>query len=104
MRMQSTVVMKIAMPCSGHSLQGLSCVLLRYPGVVRAVGDTLEPHRLCQYLYDLAGAFSGFFDACPVLQAPDDATRVSRLRLCAVTARVLADGLAVLGIPALERM
>ncbi|MCC6661828.1 MAG: arginine--tRNA ligase [Phycisphaerales bacterium] len=84
--------------------KALALALLRYPGVVKSVGDSLEPHRLCQYAYDLAGAFSTFFDACPVLQAPDDATRDARLRLCDLTARVLADALGVLGLPTLERM
>ncbi len=84
--------------------KALALALLRYPRTVRSVGDSLEPHRLCAYLYDLAGAFSVFFDACPVLAADDDATRRSRLRLCDLTARVLADGLDVLGIPAVERM
>lgn len=78
--------------------------LLKYPGVIRASAEACEPHRLCTYLYDLAGAFSSFFAACPVLQAPDEATRLARLRLCALTGRVLADGLNCLGITALERM
>ena len=82
----------------------LALALLRYPASIHAVAATSEPHRLCQYLYELAGAFSSFFDACPVLQAPDDAARLARLRLCGLTARVLADGLDVLGIPMLERM
>ncbi len=82
----------------------LALALLRYPGTVRAVGESLEPHRLCQYLFDLAGAFAGFFDACPVLNAPDEAARKSRLRLCDLTGRVLADGLEILGLPTLERM
>jgi arginyl-tRNA synthetase len=84
--------------------KNLALVLLRYPGVVRAMAEFLEPHRLCQYLYELAGAFSTFFDACPVIQAPDDPTRLSRLRLAHLTARVLEDGLTVLGIPTLQRM
>lgn len=82
----------------------LALALLRYPAAVRATADALEPHRLCGYLHDLAGAFSAFFTACPVLQAPDDETRDSRLRLCGLTARVLEDGLATLGIPTVERM
>lgn len=82
----------------------LALTLLRYPGVVRGVAASLEPHRLCQYLFDLAGAFSSFFTNCPVLQAPDEATKRSRLRLCAITERVLADGLSMLGIPTLDRM
>ena len=72
-----------------------------------AVQDTLErysPHRLCTYLFDLAQAFSAFFEACPVLKAPDEATRLSRLALCDITARVLAQGLDLLGIEAPEKM
>ena len=82
----------------------LALTLLRYPRTVRAAGDALEPHRLCTYLYELAGAYSGFFDRCPVLRAETDAARASRLRLCDLTRRVLADGLATLGIPTVERM
>lgn len=82
----------------------LALALLRYSASVVAVADTLEPHRLTQYLYELAGAFSTFFQACPVLQAPDEETRNSRLRLCDLTARALEDGLGLLGIQGLERM
>jgi arginyl-tRNA synthetase len=84
--------------------KSLALALLRYPASVRVVAESLEPHRLCAYAYDLAGAFGTFFDACPVLAASDDAMRLSRLRLCAITGRVLEDALATLGIPALERM
>ena len=84
--------------------KALALAILRYPGAVRSVAQTLEPHRLCQYLYDLAGAYSVFFTNCPVLKAPDDATRASRLHLCAMTERVLADGLTLLGIQLLDRM
>lgn len=84
--------------------RGLALALLRYPGAVEAVGAGLAPHQLCQYLFDLAAAFALFFDQCPVLTAPDEASRLSRLRLCDLTGRVLADGLATLGIPTLERM
>ncbi len=82
----------------------LALTLLRYPAALQSVADALEPHRLCAFLHDLAGAFSSFFSACPVLQADDDATRAARLRLCALTANVLEDGLATLGIPTVDRM
>ncbi|MBX3359215.1 MAG: arginine--tRNA ligase [Phycisphaeraceae bacterium] len=82
----------------------LALALLRYPGAVRSVADALEPHRLCQYLYDLAGAYSVFFTNCHVLSAETDALRLSRLRLCRITERVLAEGLSLLGITALDRM
>jgi arginyl-tRNA synthetase len=83
--------------------KALALALLRYPAAVRAVGESLEPHRLCQYLFELATAFSGFFESCPVLQG-EASVRDSRLRLCDLTGRVLGDGLTVLGIPLVERM
>lgn len=82
----------------------LALTLLKYPRIVRAAGESLEPHRLCNYLYELASAFSGFYERCPVLKGDDDAVRASRLRLCALTRRVLLDGLGTLGIPTVERM
>ncbi|MBM4100367.1 MAG: hypothetical protein FJ260_10550, partial [Planctomycetes bacterium] len=46
----------------------------------------------------------GFYQQCPVLRCEDAAMRLSRLRLCAITKHVLADGLGLLGITAPERM
>jgi arginyl-tRNA synthetase len=77
--------------------------LLGFEGVVDAAGRTLEPHRLCGYLYDVATAFSGFYETCPVLSA-EPAVRDSRLVLCELTARTLAVGLGLLGIETVERM
>jgi arginyl-tRNA synthetase len=82
----------------------LALALLRYAGVVADAARSLEPHRLCTYLYDLANTYSSFYDQCPVVKAPDAATRASRLRLCDLTRRVLADGLKLLGIEAPQRM
>ena len=82
----------------------LSLEILRFGSVVREVGETLQPHRLCLYLYELASAYTSFYEACPVLKAATEAERNSRLALCALTARVLAAGLDLLGIEAPERM
>ena len=82
----------------------LALTLLRYPRAVTAAGESLEPSRLCGYLYELAGAYTGFYERCPVLKADDAGVRASRLRLCHLTARVLEDGLHALGIPTVERM
>jgi arginyl-tRNA synthetase len=82
----------------------LAMALLRYPSIVRAVGEHLEPHRLCQHLLEIATRYSAFYQTCPVLKAEDEATRDSRLWLSDLTARVLEDGLGVLGLPTLERM
>jgi len=84
--------------------RALALVLLRFPTAVSGVADSLEPHRLCTYLYDVATTFSTFYEACPVLKARSDQERASRLALSDVTARVLALGLDLLGIDAPERM
>jgi len=84
--------------------RALGLELLGFGAAVLESADTLKPHRLAGYLYDLAVAFTAFFESCPVLRAPDDATRESRLKLCALTATVLARGLGLLGIEAPERM
>ncbi len=67
-------------------------------------GETLQPHRLCGHLYDLATAFTGVLREVPGAEGRRAARRSSRLALCALTARVLAQGLALLGIRAPEQM
>jgi arginyl-tRNA synthetase len=72
-----------------------------------AVWDTLEkysPHRLCTYLYELASEFSTFYEHCPVLRADSEAQKMSRLALCDFTARVMEQGLSLLGIESPEQM
>jgi arginyl-tRNA synthetase len=84
--------------------KALALMLLRFGGVVRDAAGACEPHRLCVYLFELATAFSRFFEACPVLRASDEASRLSRLRLTRATGLVLRAGLETLGLEAVERM
>ena len=84
--------------------RALALALARARETIDAVASELLPHILCGYLYDLAGAFMRFYENCPVLRAPDEATRFSRLRLCDLTARTLRLGLSLLGIEVVERM
>ena len=77
--------------------------LLQFGETVPQVLDDFRPNLLANYLYELADAFHGFYEACPVLKAEEPA-RASRLALCDLTARVLAQGLALLGIQAPEKM
>jgi arginyl-tRNA synthetase len=78
--------------------------LLQFDTAVADAVERYSPHRLCTYLYELAGEFSTFYEQCPVLRAPDEATKASRLMLCDSTARVMEQGLALLGIEAPEQM
>jgi len=82
----------------------LALSLLKYPAALAGTAAACEPHRLCQFLYELAGSYASFYDKCPVLAAETPELRNARLRLCALTGRVLEDALSVLGIPAIERM
>jgi arginyl-tRNA synthetase len=84
--------------------RALALRLLAFAAVVDAVAETLEPHRLCTYLYATAVAFSAFYESCPILAAPDAATRSSRLLLALSTSRILTLGLGLLGIDAPERL
>ncbi|WP_434043514.1 MULTISPECIES: arginine--tRNA ligase [Sorangium] len=84
--------------------RALALELLRFGAVLEDVAATLEPHRLCGYLFELAGSFTTFYERCPVLRAESDEVRRSRLALCDLTAEVLAKGLGLLGIEAPERM
>ena len=63
-----------------------------------------EPHRLCGYLYELASAFAGFYEHCPVLRSADRRVRENRLLFCRLTGLTLERGLALLGIAAPERL
>ena len=81
----------------------LALALDGYGTVLGEVAETLEPHRLAGYLYDLARTYTGFYDSCPVVAA-DEPIRSNRIALCQLTARTLARGLEQLGIAAPERM
>ena len=78
--------------------------LLNFGLTLEAVAEEYRPNFLCNYLFELAGKFTGFYENCPVLKAEDAATRDSRLALCDLTARVLKQGLETLGIETVEQM
>jgi arginyl-tRNA synthetase len=81
----------------------LALKLVQFEDVLLTVAAECVPHVLCGYLYDLAGAFMSFYEACPVLKAEGE-TRSSRLALCGLTASTMAAGLDLLGIRVVEQM
>lgn len=83
--------------------RALALHLTRFAWCIEQVSGSLEPHRLCGYLYELASAYHSFYEHCPVLKA-EGQTRTSRLALSALTGRTLARGLELLGIAAIEKM
>ena len=92
----------------GHDKEGtLIRNLGEFPRVLQAAATLREPHRVCRYLEDLAGDYHRFYDSCRVLphgdEEPTDLHR-ARLALCEATRQVIANGLAILGVSAPERM
>jgi arginyl-tRNA synthetase len=83
--------------------QRLGRVLVRFGEVVHQASEQGLPHLITDHLYELARAYSTFFEACPVLKA-EAAARDSRLALCALTARQIGRGLSLLGIQSVDRM
>ncbi|WP_119728782.1 arginine--tRNA ligase [Thermomonospora amylolytica] len=83
--------------------RALALQLLGFEGLVAQVAENLEFHRLAQYLYSVASAFTSFYENCPVLNAEGD-VRTARLVLCDLTARTLKLGLDLLGIESPDQM
>jgi arginyl-tRNA synthetase len=85
--------------------RALALSLVGFGDAVHAVESSLEPHKLCSFLYEVASGFSAFWVDCPVLKAETPpAVRASRIALSDLTGRVLVQGMALLGIEAPERM
>lgn len=78
--------------------------LMQFNEIINQVAKQGMPHFLCSYLFELAGLFSSFYEACPILSAQTETDKQSRLKLAALTAKTLKQGLALLGINTLERM
>ena len=83
--------------------RALALSLVRFSEVLEDVEADNRPNLLTAWLYELAGRYSTFYDALPVLKAEGEAG-TSRLALCDLTGRVLRQGLGLLGIGTVERM
>jgi arginyl-tRNA synthetase len=77
--------------------------LCGFAGALQQTRGELRPHFLCNYLYELAGAYSTFYNANKVM-VEETAIRERRLQLCARTLLILETGLGLLGLETLERM
>jgi arginyl-tRNA synthetase len=78
-------------------------MLIEFPDTVKSCALTYEPHRLAEYLHEVAGSFHKFYHNCRVVT--EDAHRTSaRIALCIAVKTVLANGFSILGIKAPEKM
>jgi arginyl-tRNA synthetase len=83
--------------------RALALELVRFGEVLDDAEADYRPNVLTAWLYDLAGCYSTFYDALPVLKAEGEA-RDTRLALCDLTGRILRKGLELLGIGTVEKM
>jgi len=77
--------------------------LAEYPGMVTLAAQELAPHHIAFWLRDCAADFHAWYNAERVL-VDDAGLKLARLRLAQATRQVLANGLALLGVSAPERM
>ena len=84
--------------------RSLALQLNRFAEALSDVVTDYRPNLLTQYLYETANVFARFYDQCVVLREPDESLRSSRLLLCDATARVMKQGLELLGIGVAEQM
>ena len=83
--------------------RALALELVRFGEALEDVEIDYRPNVLTAWLYELAGCYSSFYDALPVLKAEGD-ERNSRLAVCDLTGRILRQGLELLGIGTVEKM
>ena len=78
--------------------------LLEFPDEVRDAAARRAPHRICAYSTTVAADFHAFYRDCQVVGAEGEGVEESRLALCLLTKRTIAEALGLLGISAPERM
>jgi len=90
-------------PLQSAQAQGLMLALARYPEMLRDAAADFAPHDVTFYLRELAASYHSYYDAERIL-VPEEEVRRARLALVAAVARVLHNGLKVLGVSAPEKM
>jgi arginyl-tRNA synthetase len=87
----------------GPQAQALMLMLSKYPEMLTAAANGNAPHDVGFYLRELAASYHSYYDAERIL-VDDETVKLARLALVAATAQVLANGLAMLGVSAPEKM
>lgn len=95
---------KKILACIGSSEKALMLMLARYNEVLENSFAETAPHKICQYIYELANAFNSFYHDTKILAEEDEARKESYIGLISLTRRVLEACIGLLGIEAPERM
>ena len=81
----------------------LAIKLLKFPDAINAAIENYRPNILCDYLYELSQLYSSYYQNLPFLKA-EEGIRESRIKICSLTAKILKQGLHLLGIRTPERI
>lgn len=104
-RKADTAFSQSAIQLNENAERTLAVKLLQFGEVIDSTAREGMPNHLCSYLYELAGSFMSFYEACPILKdGVEVSVRDSRLQLADLTGRTLQNGLGLLGIGVMERM
>lgn len=85
----------------------LAKFVLRFPDIILQCITDLMFHNLCNYLYELSGVFTDFYEACYCIERSGDTVikiHLDRILLCEATAFIMDKGLTLLGLKTLSRM
>jgi arginyl-tRNA synthetase len=91
-------------PASNPSETALMLELSKFGDMVQLAYEETAPHRICQYIYDLANAFSGFYHDTKIITEEDEEKQASWIALITLVQNVLQTGIELLGIEAPDRM
>ena len=92
------------LPAQTESEKKLELELVKFPDTVRTAWDELAPHRICQYLYNVADAFNSFYHEVKILSETDESRKKSYLAKIDLAKRILEDCIWMLGISAPDKM
>ena len=90
-------------PLVSPPAQALMLLLAKYPDMLTHAANGFAPHDVAFYLRELAACYHSYYDAERIL-VDDAVVKLARLALVAATARVLHNGLTVLGVSAPRKM
>lgn len=94
----------VILPAAGAAEKSLMLELSRYNEVMETSFMETAPHKICQYIFELANAFNSFYHEVKILTEEDKARRAGYIRLISLVKSVLENSIQVLGFKAPERM
>ncbi len=83
---------------------GLVKAISEYPAIVKLAGDTFSPSVICNYIYELAKSFNGYYHDHSILKEENAEVRKMRIQLADEVSRVISKGMKLMGIDVPERM